>query len=138
MIFWIILGIFILCAFYTWITGPCDDFGDFRYRFYISFVLGVILLCSLIPIAGARICASKTRAKNLQKYQMLMYKAEQYNKLQNKFDFSKESIINDIYKYNTDLAIYQANVNNIWIGIFYGKDLYRDCDYIDLDTLNID
>ena len=67
-----------------------------------------------------------------------MYKAEQYNKLQNKFDFSKESIINDIYKYNTDLAIYQANVNNIWIGIFYGKDLYRDCDYIDLDTLNID
>lgn len=141
MIFWIILILFILCGIYTLLTGvfAYDELGctHLSYSSDVTLALGVVILICLMIMGMARLDESKDRLVHQQQYQTLLYKANHYENLQNKFDFEKESIVDQINNYNVKFATYEARSNNKWIGIFYGRDLYENCGYIDLETLNI-
>lgn len=142
MVFWIILGIFIVCGLYTLITGPFRyDKFNFKYlapSSVTTFVFGIIILILLSIISLNRLDESRNRSIHLQEYNSLIYEAKHYGSLQNKCDINKVYILMNIHDYNEKLATYEKRINNPWISIFYGRDLYRQCDYIDLENINME
>lgn len=103
----------------------------------ITLCIGALVLVMMGFIFMSRIDERKNMEVNQQIYKTLSYKVKEYPSLQNKFDLHKSEIIDQVYEYNVNKAIYEARSENFWIGIFYGRNLYNNCEYIRLDDINL-
>lgn len=63
-----------------------------------------------------------------QQYDMLTYQLEN-NLYDNDNDIGKKELMNQIQDWNTDLAWYKANQNDLWIGVFI-PNVFDQFEYI--------
>lgn len=157
MIFWIFVILVIMSVAAFIIVNRISDkynyfekeknskFVNFIYHnsspfFYISMttmiiggVVAAIMLCTIIE---SHVMANGLRAKNEQKYNTLIYKT-QTESIRDEFGIVNKSYIDEIQKWNEDLAEYQSYSNNFWIGIFYPKCVYDEFEFIDLQDIKI-
>ena len=86
---------------------------------------------SLIVLGVNYINLKGTMSKIRQRYESLTYQYENdiYN---NDNDLGKRDLMEDIQKWNEDLAWYQEAQNDFWIGVFI-PDIYDRFEYIALE-----
>lgn len=91
----------------------------------------VALAISLIVLGVNHINLKGTLLKIHQRYDSLTYQYENdiYN---NDNDLEKRDLMNDIQKWNEDLAWYREAQNDFWIGVFI-PDIYDQFEYIALE-----
>lgn len=126
MIFWICLTIFIggliWCIYSDWENG-C---GIVTLAIGAAAILisSVILLTSYLGLDG-------TVAENKIRYESLVYQYEN-DIYDNDNDLGKRELMVDIQEWNEYLAWFQANHDDLWIGIFI-PDIFDQFDYIRLN-----
>lgn len=91
----------------------------------------VALTISLIVLGVNYINLKGTMSKIHQRYESLTYQYENdiYN---NDNDLGKRDLMEDIQKWNEDLAWYREAQNDFWIGVFI-PDIYDQFEYIALE-----
>lgn len=91
-----------------------------------SLIVFIMSLCLL----GTHIESDSTAAKMEQTYESLVYKI---NAESSKDDFGirNKDLIDEVQKWNEDLAFHKTVQRNFWTGIFYA-DIYDDFEYIEL------
>ena len=91
----------------------------------------VALTISLIVLGVNHIDLKGTLSKIHQRYESLTYQYENdiYN---NDNDLGKRDLMEDIQKWNEDLAWYREAQNDFWIGVFI-PDIYDQFEYIALE-----
>ena len=91
----------------------------------------VALAVSLIVLGVNCINLNGTLSKIRQRYESLtyQYKNDIYN---NDNDLGKRDLMEDIQKWNEDLAWYREAQNDFWIGVFI-PDIYDQFEYIALE-----
>ena len=91
----------------------------------------VALAVSLIVLGVNCINLKGTLSKIRQRYESLtyQYKNDIYN---NDNDLGKRDLMEDIQKWNEDLAWYREAQNDFWIGVFI-PDIYDQFEYIALE-----
>lgn len=91
----------------------------------------VALAISLIVLGVNHINLKGTLLKIHQRYESLTYQYENdiYN---NDNDLGKRDLMDDIQKWNEDLAWYREAQNDFWIGVFI-PDIYDQFEYIVLE-----
>lgn len=91
----------------------------------------VALAISLIVLGVNHINLKGTLLKIHQRYDSLTYQYENdiYN---NDNDLGKRDLMDDIQKWNEDLAWYREAQNDFWIGVFI-PDIYDQFEYIALE-----
>lgn len=93
-----------------------------------------LLVIVLVVLARMYIDAPSQTAKNIERYNALVYQVE--NKIwEHEIDVSKKTLVDQIVAWNSDYASYKANRNSIWIGIFV-PDTYIGTAPIDLKGVN--
>ena len=91
----------------------------------------VALTISLIVLGVNHINLKGSLSKIHQRYESLTYQYENdiYN---NDNDLGKRDLMEDIQKWNEDLAWYREAQNDFWIGVFI-PDIYDQFEYIALE-----
>ena len=91
----------------------------------------VALTISLIVLGVNHIDLKGTLSKIHQRYESLTYQYENdiYN---NDNDLGKRDLMEDIQKWNEDLAWYREAQNDFWIGVFI-PEIYDQFEYIALE-----
>ena len=137
MLFWIWI-ILIVAGIIGWIVcNRFDDFGDFIWTYAVplvvgcigAFVAGFVLILTYAGLSGQVV-------KNQTRYDMLVYQYEN-NVYENDNDLGKRELIEDIQKWNEDVAYYKAVDKDFWIGVFIPKE-YTQFEFIELSEDNCD
>lgn len=109
--------------------------ADSDMAVYLGILLSVCgwvaLIISLIVLVVNHINIKGNLSKTHQRYESLTYQYENdiYN---NDNDLGKRDLMEDIQKWNEDLAWYQRAQNDFWIGVFI-PDIYDQFEYIALE-----
>lgn len=104
---------------------------------FICVVLGVIAAVSTIVMSVCAIYdhvgAQGYAAACHERYESLVYQAEaeMYN---NDNEIGKKELMNQIQRWNEDLAIGKARQRDLWVGVFY-PNIYDDFDFIPPDLV---
>ena len=124
MLFWIWVILFIAGFLIALIDG-WEDFGAGVSAFSILCLLiaGMVLIACHVGVNG------KT-AKLQAKYESLVYQYEN-DIYDNDNDLGKRELMEDIQRWNEDLAANQKNQHDFWIGI-YIPDIYDQFESIEL------
>ena len=126
MIFWIL--IILAIGFTVW--AIVDDLEHvmptaLSVIFVIAAIISIIvLICSHTGLDGMI-------AENEARYEMLTYQLEN-DIYDNDNDLGKRELMEDIQEWNEDLAWYQANQDDFWIGI-YIPDVFDQFEPVRLD-----
>ena len=97
----------------------------------ISIVLGSICFMPLtIELCSSYIGVDGSIAKNQARYESLVYQYDN-NVYDNDNDLGKRDLMEDIQKWNEDLAWHKENQDDFWIGIFI-PNIYDQFDFIEL------
>ena len=91
----------------------------------------VALIISLIVLGRNCINLKGTLSKMHQRYESLTYQYEN-DIYDNDNDLEKRDLMEDIQKWNEDLAWYREAQNDFWIGVFI-PDIYDQFEYIALE-----
>lgn len=102
----------------------------------IGIVSGITTLVTLLCIILTQITADGDRSMMEQRYKALIYKS-QTESIRDDFGIVNKEYIDEIQKWNEDLAKYQSYSDNIWISIFFPKRIYEDLQVIDLESIKI-
>lgn len=134
MILWGLIAVTIILLV-IWLSIKNKVSFDAKMILNISAVLSTCLLIAvLVVIAGIYIDAPAQTAKNIERYNALVYQVE--NKMwEHEIDVSKKTLVDQIVDWNSDYASHEANRNNIWISIFV-PDTYNGTAPIDLKGVN--
>ena len=140
MIFWIfviamVIGIVVILA--TNMLSNKYQFGFFywnddeliRIGRVISIVSGIIAGLMLFDIISANALATGTHAKNEQRYEALLYKAQTESIRDDK------EYIDEVQDWNEYIAEYKANSESSWFSIFYPKETIEGFEIINLEEI---
>lgn len=135
MILWGLIAVTIILLV-IWLSVRNKVSFDVEMYLNISAVVSTCLLViALVVLAGMYIDAPSQTAKNIERYNALVYQVE--NKMwEHEVDVSKKTLVDQITNWNSDYASHQANRNNIWIGGIFIPDIYTGTAPIDLKGVN--
>lgn len=105
-----------------------NDLTSFICKLFVS-ISGVIVLYMLYWIVVIQTTADGHRAMMEQRYNALICKSQA--------EIVSSEYIEEIQKWNEEMAKYQSYSNNIWIGIFYPERKYEGLEIIDLENIRI-
>lgn len=124
MLFWMWVILFVAGFLIALIDG-WDDIGAGISAFGIFW-----LLIASVFLIGLNVGVNGRVAKLEARYDSLVYQYEN-DIYDNDNDLGKRDLMEDIQKWNEDLAANQKNQHDFWIGI-YIPDIYDQFEYIDL------
>lgn len=156
MIFWFFIGLMFLGIGILKIQDICIEKYDCSRKDNISFVSfvwdneetititgamiaivsGITALVMLLCIILTQITADGDRSMMEQRYKALIYKL-QTESIRDDFGIVNKEYIDEIQKWNEDLAKRQSYSHNIWISIFYPKRKYDSLEFIDLENIKM-
>lgn len=129
MIFWLVVLSFIVSlglAIYME-----KRFGDYSWLFlvitFLSFLVSIIMLIVII-VNNTNVDAYV--AENQMRYEMLVYQYEN-DIYDNDNDLGKRDLMEDIQKWNEDLAYRRKAQDDFWVGIFY-PNVHDQFEFIEL------
>lgn len=129
MIFWLVVLSFVVSlglAIYVE-----KRFGDYSWLFlvitFLSFLVSIIMLVVII-VNNTNVDAYV--AENQMRYEMLVYQYEN-DIYDNDNDLGKRDLMEDIQKWNEDLAYRRKAQDDFWVGIFY-PNVHDQFEFIEL------
>ena len=129
MIFWLVLLSFVISlglAIYVE-----KRFGDYSWLFlvitFLSFLVSIIMLVVII-VNNTNVDAYV--AENQMRHEMLVYQYEN-DIYDNDNDLGKRDLMEDIQKWNEDLAYRRKAQDDFWVGIFY-PNVHDQFEFIEL------
>ncbi len=135
MIFWITL---IAVVVFAVLAIVFFDSWDFEWvsmlSTIISVIAGIAFVVMLIVVIVNNVGIEASIEANKQRYESLIYQAEN-NLYENDNDLGKKELVNQIQKWNEDLARGKALQDDFWVGIFYA-DIYDEFDFIPMTVLD--
>lgn len=135
MIFWITL---IAVVIFAVLAIVFFDSWDFEWvsmlSTIISVIAGIAFVVMLIVVIVNNVGVEASIEANKQIYESLVYQAEN-NLYENDNDLGKKDLVNQIQKWNEDLARGKALQDDFWVGIFYA-DIYDEFDFIPMTVLD--
>lgn len=143
MIFWFFVGLTFLGIGILKIQNKCIEKYDCSKKETITItgvvvaaLSGAIAFFMLIAIAAIQISVDGDKAMWEQRYKALIYKS-QTESIRDEFGIVNKEYIDEIQKWNEDLAKRQSYSHNIWISIFYPKRKYDGLEFIDLENIKM-
>ena len=129
MIFWlVVLSIVVFLGLAVYIEKRFYDYsGLFVVIALISFIVAVIMLIVII-VNNTNVDAYV--AENQMRYEMLVYQYEN-DIYDNDNDLGKRELMEDIQKWNEDLAYRRKAQDDFWVGIFY-PNVHDQFEFIEL------
>ena len=129
MIFWLVLlSLVVSLGLAVYVE---KRFGDYSVPFLmiasIGFIVAIIMLIVII-IKNTNVDAYV--AENQMRYEMLVYQYEN-DIYDNDNDLGKRDLMEDIQKWNEDLAYHRKAQDDFWVGIFY-PNVYDQFEFIEL------
>lgn len=128
MIFWLVVLLFVVSlglAIYM------EKRGGYSWLFItialISLIVSIVMLVDII-VGNTNVDAYV--AENQMRYEMLVYQYEN-DIYDNDNDLGKRDLMEDIQKWNEDLAYYREAQDDFWVGIFH-PNVYDQFEFIDL------
>lgn len=91
----------------------------------------IILVLLVLIIVITHLMAPGDLAANTARRESLVYQIEN-SMYTNNNDIGKKELYDEVREFNEDLARGKANVDNIWVGVFYPDELYENLELIDL------
>ena len=135
MIFWITL---IATVVFTVLSIAFFDSWDFEWVSMLSAIISAITLIAfvvmLIVVIVNNVGVEASIEASKQRYESLIYQAEN-NLYENDNDLGKKELVNQIQKWNEDLARGKALQDDFWVGIFYA-DIYDEFNFIPMTVLD--
>lgn len=129
MIFWLVLLSFVVSlglAIYVE-KRFCDYSVPFLVVAFISLLASIVMLVVII-VKNTNVDAYV--AENQMRYEMLVYQYEN-DIYDNDNDLGKRDLMEDIQKWNEDLAYYREAQDDFWVGIFH-PNVYDQFEFIEL------
>lgn len=129
MLFWLVLLSIVVCLG----VGVYVEkrFGDYSSLFlaiaFLSFLVAIVMLV-VIVVKNTNVDAYV--AENQMRYEMLVYQYEN-DIYDNDNDLGKRDLMEDIQKWNEDLAYYRKAQDDFWVGIFH-PNVYDQFEFIEL------
>lgn len=129
MIFWLVLlSIVVFLGLAVYME---KRFGDYSWLFlviaFLSFLVSIIMLIVII-VNNTNVDAYV--AENQMRYEMLVYQYEN-DIYDNDNDLGKRDLMEDIQKWNEDLAYRRKAQDDFWVGIFY-PNVHDQFEFIEL------
>lgn len=121
MIFWLVLLLIVVCLRLS------DRSWLFLAIAFLSFLVSVIMLVVII-VNNTNVDAYV--AENQMRYEMLVYQYEN-DIYDNDNDLGKRDLMEDIQKWNEDLAYRRKAQDDFWVGIFY-PNIHDQFEFIEL------
>lgn len=133
------LIIIILAAVAAVSFGLYKYYDNHSYYFYDACIAcravfgfsTIILVLLVLIIIVIHLMSPGDLAANTARREALVYQIEN-SMYTNDNDIGKKELLDEIRKFNEDLARGKANVDNVWIGVFYPDKLYENLEFIDL------
>lgn len=101
---------------------------------FLAFVAGIAAAIMTIVIITNNVGAEAIIEANKQRYDSLIYQAEN-NLYENDNDIGKKELVNQIREWNEDLAMGKALQDDFWVGIFHA-DIYDEFYFIPMTILD--
>lgn len=102
----------------------------------VAILSGVVVLFMIVAIIVSQTQADGFKAESEQRYEALIYKA-QTESIRDEFGVVNKEYIDEVQSWNEDVAKYQANSNNFWIGIFYPHRVFDGFETINLEDIEM-
>ena len=135
MIFWITL---IAVVVFSVLAIIFFDSYDFEWVSMLSTIIAVIagiaFVIMLIVVIGNNVCIDARIEENKQRYESLIYQAEN-NLYENDNDLGKKELANQIQEWNEDLARGKALQDDFWVGIL-SADIYDEFNFIPMTVFD--
>ena len=129
MIFWLVVLSIVVCLGLA--VSVEKRFGDYSVPFLmiasIGFIVAIIMLIVII-VKNTNVDAYV--AENQMRYEMLVYQYEN-DIYDNDNDLGKRDLMEDIQKWNEDLAYHRKAQDDFWVGIFH-PNVYDQFEFIEL------
>ena len=129
MIFWLVLlSLVVSLGLAVYVEKRFGDYsGLFLVIASIGFIVAIIMLVVII-VDNTNVDAYV--AENQMRYEMLVYQYEN-DIYDNDNDLGKRDLMEDIRKWNEDLAYHRKAQDDFWVGIFY-PNVYDQFEFIEL------
>ena len=129
MLFWLVVFSIVVCLGMAVYLEKrfCDYSGPFLVIAIIGFIVAIIMLIVII-VENTNVDAYV--AENQMRYEMLVYQYEN-DIYDNDNDLGKRDLMEDIQKWNEDLAYHRKAQDDFWVGIFY-PNVYDQFEFIEL------
>ena len=129
MIFWLVLlSLVVSLGLAVYVEKRFDDYsGLFLVIAFLSFLVSIIMLVVII-VDNTNVDAYVS--ENQMRYEMLVYQYEN-DIYDNDNDLGKRDLMEDIQKWNEDLAYHRKAQDDFWVGIFY-PNVYDQFEFIEL------
>lgn len=129
MIFWLVLlSLVVSLGLAVYVEKRFGDYsGLFLVIAFLSFLVSFIMLIVII-VKNTNVDAYVS--ENQMRYEMLVYQYEN-DIYDNDNDLGKRDLMEDIQKWNEDLAYHRKAQDDFWVGIFY-PNVYDQFEFIEL------
>lgn len=129
MIFWLVLlSLVVSLGLAVYVEKRFGDYsGLFLAIAFLSFLVSIIMLVVII-VYNTNVDAYVS--ENQMRYEMLVYQYEN-DIYDNDNDLGKRDLMEDIQKWNEDLAYHRKAQDDFWVGIFY-PNVYDQFEFIEL------
>ena len=129
MIFWlVVLSLVVSLGLAVYVEKRFGDYsGLFLVIAFLSFLVSIIMLVVII-VDNTNVDAYVS--ENQMRYEMLVYQYEN-DIYDNDNDLGKRDLMEDIQKWNEDLAYHRKAQDDFWVGIFY-PNVYDQFEFIEL------
>lgn len=129
MLFWlVVLSIVVCLGLAVYLEKRfCDYSGPFLVIAIIGFIVAIMMLVAIV-VANTNV--DSYVAENQMRYEMLVYQYEN-DIYDNDNDLGKRDLMEDIQKWNEDLAYHRKAQDDFWVGIFY-PNVYDQFEFIEL------
>ena len=129
MIFWLVLlSLVVSLGLAVYVEKRFGDYsGLFLVIAFLSFLVTIIMLVVII-VDNTNVDAYVS--ENQMRYEMLVYQYE--NDIYDNDNYlGKRDLMEDIQKWNEDLAYHRKAQDDFWVGIFY-PNVYDQFEFIEL------
>ena len=129
MIFWLVLlSLVVSLGLAVYVEKRFGDYsGLFLMIAFLSFLVSFVMLVVII-VKNTNVDAYVS--ENQMRYEMLVYQYEN-DIYDNDNDLGKRDLMEDIQKWNEDLAYHRKAQDDFWVGIFY-PNVYDQFEFIEL------
>ena len=146
MIYWIVLGVFVLIAATLIFVRSCSfEHEGFKYRVYqdvqgelsegvlwiIFTVFTMAFVIMSVFIIDAQVCNNQYKAEYMAQYEVLNYSV-QHMPEDNIDELYKMELYSQVKEYNAEVAGYKAQLENPWVYVFVSP-CFEDVPLIELE-----